>query len=619
MALEEYKKKVANLSVNEQKMRDLHLRKLALGEIQGPLTGYPSLDKPWLKYYREKPVKEIVPNQTMYEMVFNQEDLSQMAVGYLGVNWSFSRLKKEVDRCADAFKKDGIKIGDVVLIGVSNTPETIVTLLALNKIGAVSKWFDLRANSNDIEKYANSSNCKYMVAFDMIVPKVEEIIDKTELKKVLIMNPVATLPKYKQVLYNMKKKMDKTYIKKPDDERYVDFSKFMKKGDKNSTLEPIKFDKNRPSIMIQSSGTTGKPKTIVHSDNSAVQAVRELAYSDLPLGKGKTALVALPPWIAYCLGEAILYPLSLGSKVELCPNFDQDSVVKNIGKFTISFAAPFHYRYLREKLESLSEKQKENFKKVECLISGGDKVSIEENRDWEQSFNTAVVNGYGNNEGWGALSVNPTKANRYGTVGIPKYDEIAISYDKDTNKELPYGQVGEICSLANTMFMGYENNPEMTKEIKVEHEDGNTWLHTGDLGYIDDGGYIHLEGRARRVIIRLGFKISAYTIEDNITENDCVKECVAVSVKDEDEEHVPMVYIVLKDGNIDKKMAKQQILDRCQKTLKEYEIPKYVRIVDTLPYTQNGKYDFRTLEMFGNEYVDMVNSKKVKEKVMVKK
>lgn len=612
------KEKLAKLSIEEQKQRDLYLRKLSKGELQGPMTGYASIDKPSLQFYREQPVKEIKSNQTIYQMVFDQENMDVEAIGYLGVNWTFRKLKEEVDKCADAFVKDGIKFGDTILMGLSNTPETIVALLAINKIGAVSKWFDLRANELDIEAYLKTSNCKYMVAFDMILPKVKNVIDKTGLKRVYVMSPVGTLSNIKRNLYNLKQKISNEYINIPKDKRYVDFTKFKNSGDKNSKIELAKFDENKPSVMIQSSGTTGKPKTIVHSDKSAIEAVKSLSYSDLPLGKNKSALVALPPWIAYCLGEAILYPLALGSKVELCPNFDPDSVFKNIGKFTISFAAPFHYRYLKEHLIDMTSKQEEDFKKVECLISGGDKVTVEENKEWEEAFNTVVVNGYGNNEGWGALSVNPTRANKYGTVGIAKYGEVVASYDIDTGEELKYGEVGEICSLAKTQFLEYENNTVSTSEVKKTHADGKTWLHTGDLGYIDDQGYIHLEGRARRVIVRLGFKISAYTIEDNISQNDCVKECVAVAVKDEFEEHVPMAYITLKD-NYDAEISKKLILARCEKTLKEYEIPKYLKIVESLPYTQNGKYDFRSLEQLGNEYVDSLQNGNKKEKIMIKK
>ena len=590
---------------------------MALGKVQGPPTGYASIDKPWLKYYREEPVKEIETNQTIYNLVFNQEDMNSFALEYLGKKWTFKKLKADVDNCAKAFKKIGVNQGDVVLIGVANTPQSIITMLALNKIGAVSKWFDLRASSHDIEGYAKSSECKFAVIFDMITSKVEKIIDNTDLKNVVVMSPAGSLGLIKQSIYDINNKKNGTYINIPKDKRFVSFRKFMNDGKKYGCVDSVSFDSSRPSVMIQSSGTTGKPKTIVHSDASMLNSTRSIAYSDLPLGKGKNVIVALPPWIAYGLGNAIILPMALGSKVELCPNFDPDAIFKNVGKFTISYAAPFHYRYLRDNYDKLTDAQKLALKRVDCMITGGDKITVEENKQFEDMFGTVVVNGYGNNEGWGVLTVNPVKSNKYGTVGIPKYDEIVISFDPDTKEELMYGEIGEICSLSKTAFLEYENNPEATSEVNVLHDDGNIWLHTGDLGYIDQDGYINLAGRARRVITRLGFKISAYTIEDNISANEFVKECVTVAVKDEVEENVPMSYIVLKDEYRDKKEEMEQvIINNCQSTLKEYEVPKYFRIVDSLPYTQNGKYDFVQLEKEGNEYTSklMQSDKKILKK-----
>ena len=603
MDLKEYKKKIANLSVNEKKLRDLYLRDLALGKVQGPPTGYASIDKPWLKYYREQPIKEIKLEQTIYDLVFDQEDMNSLALGYLGTSWTYKKLKRKVDKAADSFKKMGVTMGDVVLVGVSNSPETIITVLALNKIGAVSKWFDLRASSHDIEEYANFSECKFAVVFDIIVPKIKEVVDKTSLEKIIVMSPAGALGSFKQYIYDIGNIRKGTYIPIPDDKRFLTFKKFMSKGRVDDSPS-VGFDASRPTLMIQSSGTTGKPKTIVHSDASMINCTRAIAYSDLPLGKGKKVLVALPPWIAYGLGDAMLLPMALGSKVDLCPNFDPDSIFNNVGKFTISYAAPFHYRYLRDHYDELSVEQKSALTKVECMITGGDKISVEENKAFEELFGTIVVNGYGNNEGFGALTVNPVNHNKYGTVGIPKYDEIIISFDPDTKEELLYGQIGEICSLTKTAFLEYEKNPEATSEVNKMHNDGCVWLHTGDLGYVDSDGYINLSGRARRVITRLGFKISAYTIEDNISSNPFVKECVAVSVKDEVEEHVPMAFVVLNDEYCDKKDEMLELITKnCNRKLKEYEIPKYFKIVDSLPYTPNGKYDFVSLEKIGNEYV----------------
>lgn len=565
------------------------------------LTGYPSIDKPQIKYYRKEPVRHIHTEQIIYDLIFNtnKDNLNSPAIEYLGVEWTFERLKNETDKAASAFYYSGLRKGDVVLIGVSNCPEAVVTLLALDKIGVVSKWFDVRASEKDVEEYVNQSKCRYIIAFDMLISKIQTIFDKTALEKVIIITPADSLSRIKQIGYAAK-----TKLLIPKDSRYFRFYSFIQTFE-SDMVECVDFDKNRPSVMIQSSGTTGKPKVIVHSDYSASSCARSLAYSDLPLGKDKVLLNLLPPWIAYALGEAILYPLAMGSKVILCPTFDPDAIMPYIGRFTVSMAAPFHYRYLYDHFDELSDKKKKLLNDtVDSFISGGDKISVDENAKFETKFKTVLVNGYGNNEGWGCLTVNSVLNNRYGSVGLPKYDETVIAYDNDTEIELPYNTAGEICALANTLFLSYEGNENDTNSVRRLHPDGKVWLHTGDLGIIDEDGFIFLQGRLRRVIIRLGFKISAYTIEDKISEHPYVKECIAVEVYDKDEEHVPMVFVLTKeDVTGSEEEIIESILNKCRNELKEYEVPKHIKIVDSLPYTQNGKYDFRALEQFGNEYV----------------
>ena len=607
----EENKKIHNLEINNVP-EHTSIQKEPI--MEGELTGYPSIDKPWLKYYRKNPIREIKKGNTIYRMVFdsNASNMQNDALEYLGEKLTFNELKLMVDKLSQALYRDGVREGDAILVGVSNSFETIISLLAINKIGAVSKWFDIRANENSIKEYANMDNCKVMIAFDNIIPKIDNIIDDTNLEKVLTISPVSCLPKYKQLLYNFKCKKDGTYINYPKtDTRYQKLFNYIKTGDEHMLVYEPPFDEVKPAVMIQSSGTTGKPKTIIHSNASICGSVAQMSYSDLPLGISKEILVALPPWIAYGLGNAILMPLAYGTKVNLCPNFDPNVLYNNIGKFTISFAAPFHYRYLRDNFKNLSKKQLEGYKKIDCYVSGGDKISPEENAEFENVFSRPLINGYGNNEGWGVLTVNPTKENHYGTVGVPKPGDTIISYNSVEGKENKFGIYGEICALTSSLMIGYaDNEEEMKKTIQI-HADGKKWLHTGDLGYIDTDGFIHLGGRARRVIVRLGFKISAYTIEDKISKHEAVKECIAVSVKDENEEHVPMIYIVLKDKYKDiAKDIENDLLVYCQKELKEYEIPKYFRFIDAMPYTQNNKYDFVKLETLGNEYVDSLSEQK---------
>lgn len=573
-------------------------------EKEQVLTGYPSIDKPWMKYYRKTPIKEIAVNQTIYEMVFNsnKDNMNDAALEYMGAEYTYQQLKDMTDHAAGVLHSLGLRKHDVVLIGTMNCVEAVVALLAINKLGAVSKWFDVRAGEKSIEDYANSSNCKYLVVLNMILPKVQTIIDNTKIEKIFIIEP--------ETFLNMDacsscQHESETIDNALEDIRYSKFIELLTTNNYTDvSVEP--FEKDRPSIMVQSSGTTGKPKTIVHSDFSCTSCVSKIAYSDLPFGKGKVSLAILPPCIAYGLGNSILLPITLGTKVILSPTFELDVLLKYVGKFSIALAGPMYCRHLLDKIHLLDKNQREALAKAECMLSGGDKISVEENSAFEEIFQCKVLNGYGSNECWGALTVNPIKCNKYGSAGIPKYGETVISYDNESGKELEYGETGEICALTDTKFLYYEGNTEETEKIKKVHDDGKIWIHTGDIGFIDEDGYVWLGGRTRRVIIRNAFKISAYDIEDKICEHSAVKECVAVEVENADEGHVPMAYIVLRDeykGRLES--VKNEISEKCRNELKEYEIPVYFRYVDSLPYTANGKYDFRLLEKQGNEFVAM--------------
>ena len=573
-------------------------------------TGYPSVDRPWIKYYRSAPSKDIDKYQRIYNMIFDSNNPNAEAMGFLDgeCTWTFKKLKEHTDKCMDAFKKNGIKVGDTILLGVTNTPEIIAAIIAIVSIGAIVKLFDIRASEADIKDYILDDECKYIIALDQIVlPKIDAIIEETNVQKVFVLRPSNSLSILEKTKYAFIHKLNITSKKNEpllNDGKHFELSTIIDSGD-GSKAQLNDYNENLPAFKVQSSGTTGKAKTIVHTEKSAVEFAKSITYLDLPIGTGKTVLVALPPWIAYGIGNAILMSLALGAKVMLCADFEPNAVYRNIGNFTLSYAAPFHYRYIRDHYPEMSKMQKNDLSKVECMITGGDKYSAAENEMDENLFGTTIVNGYGNNEDWGALSVNPIKANRYGSVGIPKHGEVTMIYDAATKEELKYGEIGEICSLSKTCFFEYQNNPDATLKSLQVHKDGKRWLHTGDLGYIDSDGYIFISGRNERVITRLGFKLSAYTIEDAITSLPFINECITVEVPDDEEEHVPMAFIV-KGSNCDFSNNEliHKVLEECHNLLKENEIPKYINVEEQLLYTDNNKYDFRYYERKGKQYVE---------------
>lgn len=567
-------------------------------------TGYVSIDKPQYKFYRESPIREFDVNQTLYQLVFNSnlDNMGYNSLGYFGNHLTYQNLKNEVDKTALAYQQMGVKRGDIVAVAMINTPEVAVNLLALNKIGAISKWLDVRASAKDLEHYLTEHDCKIMVSLDMVAPKVGEIINNTDIKKVLTVSPSDSLSMIQRLGYKLKNKIDGNTVDIPNESKFIPFQEFIKQANGNLDIQPEKFDKEKPSVIVQSSGTTGIAKSIVHNDYSFTSFVDKLSYSDLPFAPKKSLLVVVPPFVAYGLADSLFLALAFGMKAELSPKFDPNVVFNNLGKFNLCFAAPFHYRYLAD---NISKIKKKDLEEMECLISGGDKITIEELKQLKEILGLGIINGYGNNEGLGAVTYNPNNANKFGTVGIPKFGDEVIIYDTEAKKELKYGEIGEVCYKTDTMFMEYSNNEDETNRIKQKHVDGAYWVHTGDLGSMDAEGYLTLEGRSQRVIVRLGFKISPMAIESVIEKHPAVKECMAIAVPDEEEEHVPMLFYTLKDEYLTElEKVEEEIKVLCSTSLKENMIPKHYSFIESMPYTDNNKYDFRKLEELGKKYVE---------------
>ncbi len=576
-------------------------------------TGYVSKDRPYNQYYRERPVRELDPNLNLYEQIFsaNQGNMDYTAINYIGETWSFEDLQKEIDRLASAYKAAGVKEGDVVALSLINVPEAAFNLIALNKIGAVSKWLDVRASGNHLAHYINEHDCEFVVSIDLIADKVEEIINKTNIKQVLTISPADSLNALKRVAFKIKSRLDKKLPKEFTDPRFIKMKDFIKHYGNNEIIKPVPFDIERPAAIIQSSGTTGMAKSIVHNNYLFTKLVDTMAYTDLPLYPGKKILVLIPPFVAYGLSDSLYSSMAYGMEAVLSPTFDENILHKYAGKYTITFAAPFHIKYLAEHAKTLNSNK---LSRIEYIASGGDKITPEELNFIKEQTGVRVINGWGNNEGGGMLTYNPLLNVKEGTIGIPRpFDEVMIC-DPETGEELPYNNEGEICFSSKTMFSEYSNNPDETKRVKRLHDDGKYWVHTGDLGIMDEDGYITLSGRIARVIIRQAFKISPLNIEAVITAHPAVKECIAVGVSDKEESFVPMSFYTLKDDIIyNEDQVHKEILSLCISELKSYQVPKYFRQVEELPLTDNNKYDFKRLEAIAEQYV-LDNAPKIRTK-----
>lgn len=580
------------------------------------------------KYHRNKPIKEFDVNQTMYSMIESEskDSLDLNATGFLGNSMTYKELFDVSDKLASAFLNSGVSLNDNVAILTISMPIVQEALLALSKIGATMSWIDLRSKPKDLIKYINNSNSKAIIVFEDMLPLVKETIDETDVKKVIVVSPKDYLSPVVKVLATLKDMKENKKVVLPDDPRFIKFSDFIKTGS-NDLVIPAKFEKDKPSLIVQSSGSTGKPKQIVHTEYNFNSEMQKMAYLDLPLYKGSTMHISVPPFIIYGLGNSIYASMAFTMKGEMNPHVDENTVYNDLGKFDVSFAAPLHYRYIYEKLTHLKEdietlekddsyearkELKHKMKELErvlnginhakVFVSGGDKIGADELKTMEHEFDKTIVNGYGNNECLGAAIVSPMYANKPGSIGIPMKGVDARVVNPDTYKEVAQGEIGELLISTDNLFVKYLNNEEETNKIKVTL-DGKTWVKTGDLCIVDGDGYIIPKGRNRRLIKKEAFKISPDTIEEVIKSISFVKDCVVVGVDDEKSLSVPMAFVVLNDLTVNFEDAKAIIQSKCEEELPDYEVPSYYEEIEKIPYTPNDKQDFRYLENLGNEIV----------------
>ena len=582
------------------------------------------------KYWRKTPIKKFNTEQTMYSLVTDEakNDLDLDATGFMGNSMTYKELFESADDLAKSFKSIGIKEDDNVSILTINMPLVQQCLLSLSKIGATMSWIDLRTQAKDLINYINNSNSKAIVVFEDMLPLIEKIVDDISVERIIVCSPKQYLNPAIRFLANIKDKKDGKKIVIPSDARFIKFSNFIKEGKRISDVSTANFKIDRPSLIVQSSGSTGKAKQIVHTERNINSQVQKMAYMDFPFYKGNTMFVAVPPFIIYGLATSTYSSLAFTMKAEMCPFVDENIVYNGLGKFDISFAVPLHYRYIYEQLiklksdinqlqksnDSISRKElKIKLKELQRIVSGlekaklfgsgGDKIGAEEIINMQHAFNVPIANGFGNNECLGPTIVSPMYVNKPGTVGVPLHDVDIKFVNPDTGEEVRTGEIGELYVSSDNLFKEYLNNEEETKRIKIIDKNGKEWVKTGDLCMMDSDGFITPMGRSRRLIISDGFKIAPDTIEDVIISLPYVKECVVVGVPDAKLGNVPMAFVELGE-NITIENVYEDIQRKCEGTLPKYEIPSYFEQIDKIPYTSNGKHDFRRLEELGNKIVE---------------
>ena len=600
------KEKISKLSEDDKKNRRIYLRGLANGTIEGPPVGYPSIDKPWLKYYSIDAIKADVPNIKAYDLIYNKykDNKELIAINYLGKKISYHKLFNEIEKVSKSLKSIGVKKGDIVLMAMPTTPEMIYIFYALNRIGAITDTVDPRIKSDRYKEIIHETKAKYIISIDLCRQVIDEFINEEDLSKVILLSPIESLSLPIKVMSKIKK------IKQPKvtNNKIINWSQFIKLGNNYNGEIDCQYEKDMPVVIVHTGGTTGTPKgVILTNENFNTMAITQ-EVSEYNQSEKDKFLTFLPPFIAYCLVNAIHDPLYLGFENILVPKFDAKDFPDLMYKYKPNhvLAGPILWDYF------IKDKriQKEDLSYLKSPISGGDVLNIELERSINEFFrshncNIPIAQGYGLTEVSAAAVYSKPSAYIEGHVGIPYVKNNISVFVPHTEEELEVGKEGEICISTPTLMKEYFNNKIATNDIIAIHKDGQRWIRTGDLGIIDQDGSLKVNGRMKRLIVRNGNKIFPSSVEDIVRQNKLITGISIVAMPDKKERNVPIAYITLNEENYGRE---QEVINSIEESIKEklpeFNIPSKYVFKTELPLTNINKIDFKKLEEESLAYLD---------------
>ena len=561
---------------------------------------YASTAKPWLKYYDQKYIDMPLPKCSAFEYLChqNKNHLSETALEYYGRKFTFADLFVNVKKTAAAFRALGVKKGDIITVVSVMTPEVIYAFYAVDMIGATLNLVDPRYSVEGIHEYIEEVDSRLLICLNVTYERCHKAEKRTNVERVLVISPADSLPLHLAVGYK---------LTNPDKNRYksnvIHWKDFIAQGkDQSMNAEP--YDPQHACVVVHTGGTTGSPKGVMLTDNNFNGIAMQFSACDTLFSKGQSLLNIMPPFIAYGFACGVHLPLTLGIKVVIIPNLDPNKLGSLIWKYKPEhmFGVPSHYQQL-----AVDPKlQNKDLSFIRNYAAGGDAIA----RGAEQTVNDflaahnvefPIAKGYGMTEASSAATAAAGRNNKPGSVGLPLVSTLVSAFEPGTDTELPIGQRGELCISGPGVMKGYYNKPAETAAILRTHADGRVWVHTGDIGYLDEDGFVYLDSRIKRLIIRHdGFKVFPSMIENVVSQHPAVHQCSVVGCADKDhvQGRLPFVYLVL-DPAVPAAKRKQiikELRQLCIEELPEYVQPVGYKIIPEMPLTLAAKFDYRKLE-----------------------
>lgn len=552
---------------------------------------------PWLESYGE-----VKPNLDYSEKTISEAVLETAAregefpaLSFMGKATSYTRLAEQIDKVARSFYALGIRAGQRVLVCLPNVPQAVFCLYGLNRIGAIPTMVHPLSAVSELSFYMDEANCKIAVTLDQFYGKFLEVKKQRPIEKLVVCRVSEELSFPLNVGQKLLTERKFPKVQAPD----ILWKDFMQMGEGVADGYVAQKDFRSEAVVLFSGGTTGTTKGIMLSDlnfNALAWQTANMAHEEVHHSK---MLAAMPVFHGFGLGVCIHTLQYMGGTSILVPRFNVKSYAKLIRKTQPNFIAGVPTLF-----EAITRNRYLDGADLSCLrgvFSGGDSLTIELKKKFDaflkdHNARVRVREGYGTTECVTACCLTPYNKEKEGSIGIPFPDTYFKICKPGTREELPYGEEGEICLTGPSMMLGYIGHEDENRQTLQKHEDGHVWLHTGDLGRMDEEGFVYFSQRMKRMIVTSGYNVYPSQLENVIEGHPAVQRSCVIGVKDPLKMQRVKAFVVLKENCPADEDMRQSIMKHCKEHIAKYALPSEIEFRDSLPTTLVGKVAYTVLE-----------------------
>ena len=510
-----------------------------------------------------------------------KENLRKTAITYMGRKISYKKLYERIISLSQALYSLGVRKNEVVLVALPNIPQAVYVLYALNRIGAIPAFVSPLSAEYELEDYLIKCKAEFVISLDIMYSEFLRIFKRTGQKKLVLTGALDEVG----WCFNKKK------------ENVLQWKELLKSdaGTNVYLTQPKPWD---TAVILFSGGTTGKPKPVELTNlnlNALSEGTESVCGEDV---RNVKMLSALPVFHGFGLGICVHTVLYFGGECMLVPRFEGEKVGRIIKQQKPQYIALVPA--MLSPIMKAKSMAKADLSNLLGVFSGGDSLSSE----LEDSFNDFLLNhnsrvrirqGYGLTECVAASCLMPADNFRKESSGKPYPHTFYKIVKENTLEECENGCAGEICISGKTVMKGYLDDKDETEKVLRNHPDGKIWLHTGDMGYVDNDGFVYFISRIKRVIVSKGNNIYPSELEKALLKHSDVKECCAIGTKDSEKNEIAVMFAVLKCKEYASDEKAKELLRFLEPYVSKQSMPKRIYFIDEIPRTSLGKVAYTEL------------------------